>query len=57
MSESPLCYIRICTHRFDLPKDISFIQINGVSLNRNYCRTKSPQHQPISVAFSGGEIN
>lgn len=57
VSESLLYDIRICTHCFDLPKDISFMKINGVSLNQNHGRTQSIEHQPILVAFSWGEIN
>lgn len=38
ISES-LLYIRRRTHCFDLPKDISFMKINGVSLNQNHGRT------------------
>lgn len=57
ISESLLYDIRICTHCFDLPKDMSFMKINGVSLNQNHGRMQSIEHQPILVAFSRGEIN
>lgn len=57
ISESLLYDIRMCTHWFDLPKDMSFMKINGVSLNQNHGRTQSIEHQLILVAFSRGEIN
>lgn len=53
----PLYDLRACSHGFSLPKGISFMKINGVSVSRNHGRTQPAKYQPILVAFSWGGIN
>lgn len=57
LSENVFYGIRMCTLRFDLPKDISFMKIKAVSLNQSHGRTQSIERQPNLLALSWGEIN